>query len=87
MDDCQQSDLNESLQPLFKWLFEQPNPIAINTALAMTKAIKPVFRLPYCPLDAEARTTGLKVLQALDKQFIVGKSLQPLDDEELLVVV
>lgn len=87
MDDCQQSDLNESLQPLFKWLFEQPNPIAINTALAMTKAIKPVFRLPYCPLESEARKRGLTLLKQIQNEQLVGDSLEILDDSDFQQVI
>ncbi len=87
MDDCQQSDLNESLQPLFKWLFEQPNPIAINTALAMTKAIKPVFRLPYCPLESEARKRGLTLLEQIQNEQLVGDNLEILDDSDFQQVI
>ncbi len=87
MDDYQQSDLNESLQPLFKWLFEQPNPIAINTALAMTKAIKPVFRLPYCPLESEARKRGLTLLRQIQNEQLVGDNLEILDDSDFQQVI
>jgi 4-hydroxy-tetrahydrodipicolinate synthase len=41
--------LNEKLLPLMKWLFCQPNPIALNTALAQLGVARPVFRLPYAP--------------------------------------
>jgi dihydrodipicolinate synthase/N-acetylneuraminate lyase len=28
-------ELNESLGPLFSWLFKEPNPIGVNTMLMM----------------------------------------------------
>ena len=43
-------DLMDSLQPLVAWLFCEPNPIPLNTALAMCGLVQPVFRLPYVPL-------------------------------------
>jgi len=87
MNSAEENSLNQSLQPLFSWLFELPNPIAINTVLAMTKAIQPVFRLPYIPLDIDTRKTGLEILESLDKLFIVGDCLQLLDDQDFAIVV
>ena len=37
------------------WMFCEPNPIALNTALAMCGAVQPVFRLPYVPLSRAQR--------------------------------
>ena len=37
------------------WMFCEPNPIALNTALAMCGAVQPVFRLPYMPLSRAQR--------------------------------
>ncbi|WP_338366209.1 4-hydroxy-tetrahydrodipicolinate synthase, partial [uncultured Pseudoalteromonas sp.] len=51
--DTKNDALNTSLQPLMNWLFCEPNPIAINTAMMMTGAVNPVFRLPYVPLSDE----------------------------------
>uniref|UniRef100_A0A7N0V4B7 4-hydroxy-tetrahydrodipicolinate synthase n=1 Tax=Kalanchoe fedtschenkoi TaxID=63787 RepID=A0A7N0V4B7_KALFE len=42
--------LNATLMPLVEWLFEEPNPIGLNTALAQLGVVRPVFRLPYVPL-------------------------------------
>ena len=33
-----------SLQELIRWLFAEPNPIGVNTAMAMCGLIQPVFR-------------------------------------------
>ena len=52
------AQLNEKLQELMQWLFCEPNPIAVNTTLMMTKAVKPVFRLPYQALNIQQRQTG-----------------------------
>jgi 4-hydroxy-tetrahydrodipicolinate synthase len=87
MDSNQNNDLNELVQPLIKWLFEQPNPIAINTALAMTKAIKPVFRLPYCPLAVGSRKVGKAILAKLDPSQIVGGSVEALLDSDFELVI
>jgi 4-hydroxy-tetrahydrodipicolinate synthase len=45
------SELNEKLMPLVNWLFVEPNPIGLNTALAQLLMIRPVFRLPYVPYE------------------------------------
>ncbi len=82
MNDKSQGALNLSLQDFINWLFCEPNPIAINTALAMTGAVKPVFRLPYVPLDRQARQTGLDLLKAIDPKEIIGSNLQLLQDSD-----
>jgi len=57
--------LNEKLVPLMDWLFSEPNPIALNTVLAMTGMVKPVFRLPYYPLSEEQQQAGLEIIATL----------------------
>ncbi|MBV1910479.1 MAG: dihydrodipicolinate synthase family protein [Kangiellaceae bacterium] len=86
MDFANESDLNQQLQPLFSWLFEEPNPIAINTALAMTRAIQPVFRLPYLPLEAQQRQQGFEILKKIEPSDLVGNVLELLQDDEFLIV-
>ena len=78
--------LNQSVQELMSWLFCEPNPIAINTALMMTKAIEPVFRLPYVPLNAEQRALGLKLLTAVGEENLVGQLPIALSDEDFLIL-
>jgi 4-hydroxy-tetrahydrodipicolinate synthase len=68
------------------WLFVHPNPIGVNTALAMTGATKPVFRLPYVPLDTELRQTGMDLLQQFESGDLVGPSLELLRDEDFQLV-
>jgi 4-hydroxy-tetrahydrodipicolinate synthase len=64
--------LNKQLQPLMQWLFCEPNPIAINSALIMTGAVAPVFRLPYVPLNVTQQETGLAILNSLSEKDVVG---------------
>ena len=46
-------------------MFAEPNPICVNTALAMCGLVNPVFRLPYVPLSAQQRAAGEKLLTPL----------------------
>jgi len=87
MDDKNRTELNQSLQPFFDWLFCQPNPISINTALSMTGAVEPVFRLPYVPLDLATRQIGFDLLSKIDSDEIVGESLSLLQDGDFEVLV
>ncbi len=72
--DKKETALNDSLQPLISWLFCEPNPIGINTAMMMTKAVAPVFRLPYQALSLEQRKQGLEYISQLNVDDIVGES-------------
>lgn len=72
--------LNDSLQDLMKWLFCEPNPIAINTALIMTDAVPNNFRLPYLALTLEQREIGFELLKAVATKDLVGDSLSLLED-------
>jgi len=74
--------LNDSLQDAMNWLFCEPNPIAINTALMMTNAVPKVFRLPYQALSLEQREEGLEFLKAIPTKELVGDSLSLLDDSD-----
>jgi len=80
------STLADRLEPLMNWLFVHPNPIGVNTALAMTGATKPVFRLPYVSLDTELRQTGMDLLRQFDPSDWVGPSLELLCDEDFQLV-
>lgn len=73
-------ELNNSLQDLIQWLFCEPNPIGINTALMMTGAVSPNFRLPYKALNKEQRQQGVDLLSVLGPDNIVGDSLSLLND-------
>lgn len=75
-------ELNESLQDLIQWLFCEPNPICINTALMMTDAVAPNFRLPYKALNKEQRQQGIELISALNSDEVVGDSLSLLNDDD-----
>ena len=74
--------LNDDLQGLMKWLFCEPNPIAINTAMIMTDAVPNNFRLPYIALTKEQREVGLELLKAIETKDLVGDSLSLLEDSD-----
>lgn len=74
--------LNERVQGLMKWLFCEPNPIALNTALMMTDAVETNFRLPYQALTLEQRQKGFELLSAFDNNELVGDELALLNDSD-----
>jgi 4-hydroxy-tetrahydrodipicolinate synthase len=82
--------VNESLGPLYTWLFTEPNPIGVNTMLQMLGAAKPVIRLPYTHRDLEARQQGVEILNTLGLQHTPinnKKGLQVLAEEEFIYTV
>ena len=74
--------LNERLQNLMKWLFCEPNPIAINTAMMMTEAVAANFRVPYHALTLEQRKIGFSLLSDFEKSELVGEALNLMADED-----
>ena len=84
--DTKNDELNTSLQPLMSWLFCEPNPIAINTAMMMTGAVNPVFRLPYLPLSDEQQKVGLPLINELNEREVVGGKAQLLKQNEVLTL-
>ncbi|WP_440056645.1 4-hydroxy-tetrahydrodipicolinate synthase (plasmid) [Pseudoalteromonas sp. T1lg65] len=74
------AELNQSLQPLMDWLFCEPNPIAINTALIMTGKVNPVFRLPYVPLSKSQQQQGIALISALKESDYVGHAPKLIDE-------
>ena len=74
--------LNEEVQDLMKWLFCEPNPIAINSALMMTDAVPKNIRLPYQALTLEQRQQGLDILKTFATKDLVGDSLSLLADDD-----
>jgi 4-hydroxy-tetrahydrodipicolinate synthase len=77
--------LNARLQPLMAWLFHVPSPNALNTVLSMTGAVQPVFRLPYSPVDLEARKEVVELLQKFSPEDWVGSGLELLEDEQFIL--
>ena len=82
-----QPQRNEELKPLMQWLFCEPNPVAINTALAMTAAVKPVFRLPYVPLSEQQQAQGKALMAQLQRGELVGDAQPEMIDKQAVVYI
>lgn len=80
------SDLNDKVQPFMGWLFDEPNPIALNTVMAMTGGASPVFRAPYWPYAKDKREEGVKHLEPFLASEIYGGKPQVLDDGDFKVL-
>ncbi|ERN09815.1 hypothetical protein AMTRI_Chr08g201780 [Amborella trichopoda] len=79
--------LNTKLLPLIKWLFCEPNPIGLNTALAQLGVVRPVFRLPYVPLPIEKRREFVDIVTDLGRHHFVGdKDVRVLDDDDFILL-
>lgn len=78
--------LNGSLQELIAWLFCEPNPIPLNTALAMCGLVKPVFRLPYVPLSREQRVQGAALLAAVQEHIPGCSEVRVMEDDEFVLI-
>ncbi|NOU50165.1 4-hydroxy-tetrahydrodipicolinate synthase [Pseudoalteromonas sp. JBTF-M23] len=77
--DKENNELDQRLKPLMQWLFCEPNPIAINSALIMTGAVKPVFRLPYLPLNDAQQQQGIELINQLNEADVVGGRAKLID--------
>lgn len=77
-------DLNQDLQALISWMFCQPNPIPVNTAMAMCGLCEPVFRLPYVPLSRAEREKGAKLLDAVKEHIPGCKEVRVLEDSDFV---
>ncbi|MFY8352413.1 4-hydroxy-tetrahydrodipicolinate synthase [Pseudoalteromonas sp. SSM20] len=82
--DNENTQLNNECQQLISWLFCEPNPISINTALALTGAVKPVFRLPYVPLNEKQIEFGLDLMSHF-KEHLVGDKLTKLNQSDFII--
>ncbi len=79
------TDLNHKLEDFIAWLFCAPNPIPLNTMMAMTGLIKPVFRLPYVPLNKELRAKGKQILERLEVDEVF-EDLAELNDSDFMLI-
>mmetsp|Transcript_58827 Transcript_58827/g.154951 ORF Transcript_58827/g.154951 Transcript_58827/m.154951 type:complete len:318 (+) Transcript_58827:134-1087(+) len=80
-------DLDEALdakmQPLFKWLFEEPNPIAVNTLMMQMGCCSPVFRLPYTHRSQDKRVAIVEIMAAIGNEHTPsGKAPAVLEDSD-----
>ncbi|XP_010544660.1 PREDICTED: 4-hydroxy-tetrahydrodipicolinate synthase 2, chloroplastic [Tarenaya hassleriana] len=79
--------LNSKLLPLMEWLFYEPNPIGLNTALAQLGVARPVFRLPYVPLPLAKRLEFVKLVEDIGREHFVGeRDVQVLDDDDFILI-
>ena len=79
-------ELRDELLPLMSWLFTEPNPIGLNTALAMLDCAEPVFRLPYFPYDAALRAKGAALIEAIGVEHTPGAKLLDLKDTDFITL-
>lgn len=87
MFDGKNEELNRKLLPLMNWLFIEPNPIGLNTALSQLGVIRPVFRLPYVPLDMNQRTGFMQIVKDIGREHFIGdKPVTLLEDDDFLLL-
>lgn len=79
-------EIAQRVAALMDWLFCEPNPIALNTALAMCGLIQPVFRLPYVPLNRQQREQGAELLRALQPDLPGVKEVKILEDSDFSLI-
>jgi 4-hydroxy-tetrahydrodipicolinate synthase len=80
------SELNQSMMELYSWMFCEPNPISLNTALAMCGVARPVFRLPYVPLSKEQREQGAKLLRKFQEDIPGCKEVRVMEDADFTLI-
>ena len=79
--------LNAKLLPLMEWLFVEPNPIGLNTALSQLGVVRPVFRLPYVPLPLAKRVEFVNIVKEIGREHFVGeKDVQVLEDDDFVLI-
>lgn len=83
--------LRDDLIPLMRWLFKEPNPIGVNTALTMLGCAEPVFRLPYAPYDEKTRQEGKKIMETVGAEHFVaagdfGALVRDVRDDEFILL-
>ena len=81
--------LRDDLIPLMRWLFKEPNPIGVNTALAMLGCAEPVFRLPYAPYDEKTRQEGKKIMETVGAEHFVTAGdavIRDVRDDEFILL-
>jgi len=81
-------EINESVQDFVAWLFAEPNPIGVNTALSMLGRVQPVFRLPYVPYSKDLRERGAELMRAFGDDKISGglADLRIMDDSDFVLM-
>ncbi|RCV21714.1 hypothetical protein SEVIR_4G126700v4 [Setaria viridis] len=87
MYEGENATLNEKLLPLIKWLFCEPNPIPLDTALAQLGVARPVLRLPYKALALEKRVEFVRIIEAIGREHFIGnREARVLDDDDFIPI-
>lgn len=86
LTEAENKELNDKVTPFMSWLFTEPNPIALNTLMAMTGTASPVFRSPYYPYDKELRQKGIDLLSGFDEKEIYGGRPQVMEDGDFKIL-
>lgn len=83
--DSRNDTINDRLGEMFAWLCCEPNPIPLDTIMAMLKIVKPVFRLPYVPLERDIREKGRSIFRRLQLDDMYT-DIANLPDSEFVVL-
>lgn len=86
LTDSENPELAKKVTPFMHWLFAEPNPIALNTVLAMTGQAAPVFRSPYFPYRKELRAQGVELLKEFMEEEIYGGKPRVMEDGEFKIM-
>ncbi|EYU39172.1 hypothetical protein ABFS82_04G216700 [Erythranthe guttata] len=79
--------LNSKVMPLVEWLFQEPNPIGLNTALAQLGVVRPIFRLPYVPLPLEKRMEFVNIVKEIGRENFIGEEdVRVMDDDDFILI-
>ncbi|KAL8057944.1 hypothetical protein ABFX02_04G216700 [Erythranthe guttata] len=79
--------LNSKVMPLVEWLFQEPNPIGLNTALAQLGVVRPIFRLPYVPLPLEKRVEFVNIVKEIGRENFIGEEdVRVMDDDDFILI-
>ena len=80
--DEEDTGLFEKCSSFIECLFCEPNPIAVNTLLAMMRLCRPVFRMPYLPLSLQQQEKLIVSLQKIKPL----ENIQPIAPEEFTLI-
>jgi len=76
--------LNTKLGPLYGWLFDEPNPIGVNTLMMQLGMSPPVWRLPYTFRSAEKRKEVVAIVNAIGMEHFPTKAVKALEDADFV---
>ncbi len=79
--------INQQLKLLYTWLFDEPNPAPLNTALSLTGAIDPIIRLPYLALNKEKREILKSILTDIGFEHVTGTQWLNLTDKDFISII